>query len=66
MILLTAMPPSRNAGAVPTAPLVRLLAAELTRRGGEVRVLTPAAEAHDCFTQWANGFATRDVDQRHD
>jgi len=44
LILLTAMPVSRNPGAVPTVPVVRTLAALLVDRGEHVRVLAPAAE----------------------
>lgn len=45
--LITAMPPSRLPGAVPTAPVGRLLAHALVAAGLPVRVLVPAEEAHD-------------------
>ncbi|GAA1195908.1 hypothetical protein [Prauserella alba] len=51
MILLTAMPPSREPGAVPTVPVVRTLAERLREHGQRVRVLVPESEAGD----WPDG-----------
>jgi len=45
VVLLTAMPPSRQPGAVPTVPIVRALAVCLLERGEPVRVLVPESEA---------------------
>jgi uncharacterized protein YbjT (DUF2867 family) len=46
MILLTAMPPSRLPGAIPTAPVARQLAAQLLAGGSDVRVLSPSSQLH--------------------
>lgn len=45
VVLLTAMPPSRQPGAVPTIPIVRTLARRLLQYGEPVRVLIPESEA---------------------
>lgn len=45
MILLTAMPASRQPGAVPTVPVAQCLASYLLDRGKRVRVLAPASAA---------------------
>lgn len=44
-VLITALPPSRLPGAVPTAPVGRSLAHQLVRDRVHVRVLVPAEEA---------------------
>ncbi|RDI49923.1 NAD(P)H-binding protein [Nocardia mexicana] len=47
MVLLTAMPPSRQPGAVPAVPVIHHLARRLIDRGERVRVLVPESEAAD-------------------